>query len=349
MSTRRSILLAAAILALAIRAGHAASSEARGLDIYWVDVEGGAATLIVTPAGESVLVDTGWPGARDADRIQRAAREAGLTRIDHLVTTHWHQDHFGGVADVAARLPVGRFYDHGFPPGNPEDVDPKLKAAYLEATRGRSTVLRPGGEIALRRAPDTPLLALRVVAADGLVAGEPAGSAQTRPCAQPAHAAIPDDKSDNFRSVGVELSFGGFDFLDVGDLTWNVEHKLACPKNLVGVVDVYQVTHHGSDDSNNPALVAALAPTVAVINNGSRKGGKAVVYQAIRRTPSVEDVFQVHRNVETAAGDNAPPEMVANDEAACAGEWIHLRVAPDARSYAVEVHGKGTKRTYGVK
>jgi competence protein ComEC len=349
MSTRRATVLAAAVLALTTSASHVRALEAKGLDIYWIDVEGGAATLIVTPAGESVLVDTGWPGARDADRIRHAAQEAGITRIDHLVTTHWHQDHFGGVADLAGRLPIGRFYDHGFPPGNPPDIDPKLKASYLELTKGRSTVLRPGEEIPLRRAPNTPPLSLRVVTADGLVVGEVPGSAQTRPCDQPAHTSIPDDKSDNFRSAGFKLTFGGFDFLDVGDLTWNVEHKLACPRNLVGVVDVYQVTHHGAEDSNNPVVAAAVAPTVAVINNGPRKGGKPGAYRLLRQTASVPDVFQVHRNVETTPADNAPPEMVANDEEACAAEWIRLRVAPDAKSYAVEVHGKGTKRTYAVK
>lgn len=349
MSTRRATVLAAVVLvALAAGVGHAAAAEAKGLDIYWIDVEGGAATLIVTPAGESVLVDTGWPGTRDPDRIQQAMREAGVSRIDHLVTTHWHGDHVGGLAMLAMRLPVGRFYDHGFPRNAP-DVELLLEAAYVEATRG-STIVHAGDEIRLRQAPGAPPVSLRVVAADGLVLGEAPGSPQTRPCrAQPAHAPIPDDTSDNFRSVGLRLSFGGFDFLDLGDLTWNVEHKLACPRNLVGIVDVYQVTHHGNENSNNPVLVAAVAPTVAVIDNAPRKGGKPAVYKVLRQTPSVKDVFQLHRNVETTPADNAPPEMVANDAEDCAAQWIRLRVAPDAKSYAVEVHGKATKRTYKVK
>jgi hypothetical protein len=189
-----------------------------------------------------------------------------------------------------------------------------------------------------------------VVASDGIVLGEAPGSPQTRPCnAQPAHRAIPDDTSDNYRSVGLRLSFGGFDFLDLGDLTWNVEHKLACPKNLVGVIDVYQVTHHGNDNSNNPALVAALAPTVAVIDNGARKGGAPAAYKVLRATPSIKEVFQLHRNVATTPADNPPPELTANDDEACAGEWIRLRVDPRATSYTVEVHGKGTKRSYAVK
>ena len=350
MRTRWTAVLAAFVVAVLAATASPAAPSPRGLDIYWIDVEGGAATLIVTPAGESVLVDSGWPVPRDANRIQQAAREAGVSRIDHLVTTHWHGDHVGGVALLAQRMPVGRFYDHGFPEGKPSDVDAILRAAYLLATQGHSTILHAGDDIGLRQAPGTPPVSLRVVTSDGIVVGEAPGSAQTRPCtAQPAHRAMPDDTSDNYRSVGLRLSYGGFDFLDLGDLTWNVEHKLVCPKNLLGVVDVYQVTHHGNDNSNNPALVAAIAPTVAVIDNGAKKGGAPAVYKVLRATPSIKDVFQLHRNVDTTPADNAPPELTANDDEACKGEWIRLRVDPPAKSYDVEVHGKGTKRTYAVK
>src|SRR5437867_1728065 len=288
MRSARKAIVVAAVAALAAIAGIAGAADHPGLDIYWIDVEGGAATLIVTPAGESVLVDTGWPLPRDADRIEQAAREAGVSRIDHLVTTHWHGDHVGGLAAVAQRLPVGHYYDHGFPATNASDIPALLKGAYIEATHGASTVLHAGDEIRLKQAPGAPPVRLRVVAADGIVLGEAPGSAQTRACtARPAHPPIPDDTSDNYRSLGLRLSFGGFDFLDLGDLTWNVEHKLVCPKNLLGVVDVYQVTHHGADNSNNPALVAAVAPTVAVIDNGPRKGATAAAYRWLRNTPSV--------------------------------------------------------------
>jgi competence protein ComEC len=369
MRTRWTVLATAVVAALAATARRAAPSP-RGLDIYWIDVEGGAATLIVTPAGESVLVDSGWPLPRDAERIQQAAHEAGVSRIDHLVTTHWHVDHVGGVALLAQRLPIGRFYDHGLPKTEPSEIDALLKGAYLGATKGASTVLHAGDEISLRQAPGAPPVSLSVVTSDGIVLGEAPGSPQTRPCtARPGHAAIPDDTSDNFRSVGLRLSYGGFDFLDLGDLTWNVEHKLVCPKNLLGVVDVYQVTHHGNDNSNNPALVAAVSPTVAVIDNGAKKGGAPVVYRLLTgglggpesppslnsergftpRERKIKDVFQLHRNVNTTLADNAPPELTANDDEACKGEWIRLRVDPPAKSYEVEVHGKGTKRTYAVK
>jgi competence protein ComEC len=211
-------------------------------------------------------------------------------------------------------------------------------------------VLRPGDTIELKQAAGAPPVAIRVVTAHGLVSGEAPGAPQTRPCtARPAHEAIPDDASDNHRSVGVVVSFGGFELLDLGDLTRNVEHKLACPRNLAGVVDVYQVTHHGAVDSNDPALLSAVAPTVAIVNNGARKGGKAEAYRRLRALGSIKDVFQVHRNVETGAADNAPPPLVANDDEACQGHPVRLTVAPDAKAYTVEVAAKGTRRTYEVR
>jgi competence protein ComEC len=222
--------------------------------------------------------------------------------------------------------------------------------AYGRVTGGRSTVLRPGDTIALRQARGTPRLIARVIASGGVVSGEPAGAPQTRPCAaHPEHAAIPDDTTDNFRSVGLLVEYGGFRFALLGDLTWNVEHKLVCPRDLVGEVDVYQVMHHGLDISNNPALLLAARPAVAVIDNGARKGGKAVVYHRLLDLPAPPDVFQLHRNVETTAADNAPPANVANDVEDCKGEGLHLAVDGAARRYTIEVEGKGTGRTYGVK
>jgi beta-lactamase superfamily II metal-dependent hydrolase len=313
----------------------------RGLEIHWIDVEGGAATLVVTPKGESLLMDTGFPGARDAGRIAQTLKAAGVRRIDHLLISHWHLDHVGGVADLVKLVPVGKFYDHGIVADGPKDFDPKHKEAYLRITGGKSVTLKAGDAIPLDG------VKLHVLCSDTLTPGEPAASPQTRACDR--HPAKPDDTTDNARSLGWLLSFGDFDFLDLGDVTWNVEHKLVCPKNLIGGVDVYQVTHHGQDNSNNPDLVRAVQPTVAIFNNGPKKGGKAAVYKILRETPSVKDIFQAHRNIETGPGDNAPAEFVANDDAACKGEGIRLAVDPAGKSYTVEIPSKGTKRTYASK
>ena len=321
-----------------------AAQDGPGLRIAWIDVEGGAATLVVTAEGESLLMDCGWPGERDAERIAKACAELGVKRIDHYLTSHGHTDHWGGTAELVRRVPVARFYDHGLASVEAKDVDPKLKAAYLEAAGGKAVVLKPGDEVPLKGAQ------VRVLSAHGRVVGEPPGAGQVRPCvANPEHPAKAEDRSDNARSLGFLLAYGDFQFLNLGDLTWNVEHKLVCPDNLVGIVDVYQSTHHGLDQSNNPALLKAVQPTVVVVNNGPKKGGMATAYRWFRELPSVKDVFQLHRNVQTTPEDNAPPELVANDAEGCAGHGILLTVERGGKGYRVDVPSKRTTRRYDSK
>ncbi|MCS6861460.1 MAG: MBL fold metallo-hydrolase [Abditibacteriales bacterium] len=323
------------------------AAQQKGLDIYFIDVEGGAATLIVTPQRESLLVDCGWPGERDPARIAKVAKEvAGLKQIDHLIITHWHTDHAGDVAQLMKVIPVKNFYDRGIPDPLPRDVSRQQIEIYRQATQGKSIPLKPGDEIKLKSG-SVPLK-LRVLASSGIVLGEPPHAPQTRPCDR-GHAAMPEDTSDNARSIAFLLSFGNFDFFDAGDLTWNVEHKLVCPTNLVGTVDVYQVTHHGMDISNNPVLMQALQPRVAIMNNGPRKGGAAKTYARLKSVQGLEDIFQLHRNVQTTEEDNAPPAFVANDEENCQGEFIHLSVDPTGQTYTVAVPSKGTRRSYQTR
>lgn len=334
------------VFALATLAGSDAKN--RQLEVHWIDVEGGAATLIVTPTGETVLMDCGWPGERDAARIVSAVKAAGAQRIDHFLTSHWHTDHFGGLARLAEAIPIQRYYDHGFPELPKSDIIPALVEAYRKATGGKTTILKPGDEVMLKQLAGAPKLTLRIVAAHGVVLGEPANAPQTRACTR-SHDSKPDDPSDNARSLAFVLQFGGFEFFDAGDLTWNVEHKLVCPTNLIGTVDVYQVTHHGADSSNHPAVLQALQPRVAVMNNGARKGGAAVSVQTLKATRSVEAVFAMHRNVTTGPTDNADPSHTANDEEQCRGEGIRLAVAADAKSYTVTVPAKGTTKTFTTR
>lgn len=346
-------LLAGFLLVSVCAAFVAQNSHAAGktLDVYFIDTEGGAATLIVTPAGESLLVDSGNPGERDAARIARVALDvAGLKQIDYYITTHYHGDHFGGIPRLVELIPVKRFYDRG-EPVEPltKDIKPELLQAYRQTVNGRATVLKPGDHIDLKRGQrKSPALNLRIVAADGYVDGEKPGATQTQPCGEN-FTPLPDDATDNRRSIALVLSFGKFQFFDGGDLTWNTEQRLVCPKNLVGAVDVFQSDHHGVDISNNPALVAALQPRVVVVNNGARKGGGARTFATLRNAASIQDIFQLHRNVLTTAADNTTSDFIANEEEICAGEFIKLSVSPKAKKYTVGIPSKKTERVYRVK
>jgi len=318
------------------------SAKSRTLDIYFIDVEGGGATLIVTPLGESLLVDSGFPIERDPTRIAKVAREvAGLTQIDHYISTHWHRDHFGGSMRLTQLIPIKHYYDHGLPTAPAPDLQPELIEAYRQVTEGRSTTLKPLDEIKFK----SKSLQVKILAANATVAGEPLNAPQIRPCG-PDFKPAAEDRTDNARSVALLLSFGRFKFFNGGDLTWNVEHKLVCPKNLVGPVDIYQVDHHGMDDSNNPAFISALKPTVALIDNGPRKGGGARTYATLKAEGAA--IYQLHRNLQLADKDNAPAGFVANDEEACQGNYIKVSVA-DNGSYSVSIPAKGINRSYPGK
>jgi competence protein ComEC len=300
------------LLALTLSAISTGAADRRSLDIEWIDVEGGAATLIVTPARETILIDAGWPGndGRDATRIKAALERRGLKEIDHLIMSHYHVDHFGGIPPLAAVVPVKRFYDHGPMTELQEDKQFAEKyAAYRAAAKNQTTTLNPGSTIALKQVG--PKLTLTVLASRGeVVSGPP--KLQNPACGD---ATIkPEDTSDNARSIVFVLKFGDFEFFDAGDLTWNVEAQLVCPADRVGRVDLYQVTHHGLDQSNNPVLLKTLQPTVAVMNNGARKGGSAEAVRNLKALPSLKALYQGHRNIATTPDDNTAPELIANLE-----------------------------------
>ncbi len=309
----------------------------------------GPATLIVTPAGESVLIDCGNPGGRDAQRIHRTASEAGLKAIDHLIITHWHTDHYGGVERLSELMPIRHFYDHGIPETLAEDPKnfPLLIQAYKKASKGNSKTLKPGDLVALKQTEGGPTLQLSCLCGSGKVVADKPG-AETNPIARE-HQPQPDDPTDNARSLGFLLRFGGFRFLDLGDLTWNIEYKLVHPSDKVGLVDVYQSTHHGLEISNNPVIIKTVQPRVAIFNNGARKGGHPSVIATLRRVPDIQAIYQMHRNVTAAAQENTDPGFIANHEEQCQGKGIKLSVSADAKSYSVTVGSKGEPRRFETR
>lgn len=345
------------LLALAVTAAGGAAAipgrtqtPPRPLDIYFVDVEGGAATLMVTPAGESILVDSGWPGenGRDAKRIEQVARYvAGLNQIDHYVTTHWHTDHYGSIETLAKLMPVKHYWDRGVPPAAEDGSKdfPVLIGAYKRANGGQSDRLKPGDTLPLRQLGQP--LELKVLAANGKVLGE-GDKALPVSCDRHPVAPVPDD-SDNMRSVSLLLTSGKFGFLNCGDLTWNIEHKLVCPKNRVGQVDLWQVSHHGWEASGNPALVEAIKPSSAILVNGARKGASPRTYQMLQNAPSKPTVYQLHLNVTSKPEDNAPREQIANVEEKCQGQFIRAQVSPAGDRYTVYKGANTPWKTFAVK
>lgn len=333
----RSVLLAIATTLLIVSS--AAAETPKGLGIYWIDTEGGAATLMVTPAGESILIDCGNPGTRDPERILKVVENIGLKQIDHLVITHWHGDHYGGVDRLTKLIPVKNFYDHGLDASIPEVKSATaLIQAYKDASGNKSKTLKPGDEIGLKQTDGKPTVKLYCLCGSAQVVPDKP-DAPENPIAKE-HKPKPEDKSDNARSLGFLISYGDFRFLDLGDLTWNIEYKLIAPSDKIGLVDVYQTTHHGLEISNNPVLIQTVKPRVAICNNGPRKGGHASVISTLRRIDGLEAIYQLHTNMTTTAAENTDPEFIANKAEKCEGEGISLSTTADGKAYSVTVGGK---------
>ncbi len=308
-------LLFVSLLVLLVVLAFAPSSPlaqaARGtLDIYVVDVEGGNATLFVAPSGQSVLIDTGNGGAaaeRDGGRILAAAKDAGLTQIDHLITTHWHGDHFGAMELVASRIPVKHFVDHGASVESPAAGGTFITQTYPSLyAHAAHTVARPGDRIALTG------LDWRIVAAGGQHVPSPLpGAGKPNPACADYKPGMPDP-TENAQSVGSVLTFGKFRAAHLGDLTWNKEFELMCPNNPIGTVDLFIVSHHGQAISNSPQLVHALRPRVMVMNNGTRKGGQPDAMRVLHTSPGLEDLWQLHFSLLSGQEYTVPGMFIAN-------------------------------------
>jgi competence protein ComEC len=328
----------------------------RPLEIYFIDVEGGQSTLIVTPERHSLLIDTGWAGqgsgfqpgdpgtARDANRIVAAARDARITQIDYLLITHFHIDHDGGVKELSQLISIRAFIDHSAPSAEADRASPGTEQAYqayLEVRRGGAH-LQPGpGE----RLPLQDVEAIVVSSAGATLTG-PLGSAGARNAGCPAHASATRDPYENPRSTGIVVRYGKFRFLDVGDLTGQPLFNLICPRNLIGRLDAYLVPHHGGPDVAVAETFAALQPRIAIMNNGLSKGGARGTYEALHHVPGLEDVWQLHASAE-AADANFPSRTIANLDESTA-YWVKL-VASEDGSFRVLNQRTGEWKSYAPR
>ncbi|MGH9141170.1 MAG: ComEC/Rec2 family competence protein [Vicinamibacterales bacterium] len=348
-------ILFCALLAWIIPRG--AIAQAKTLDIYFIDVEGGQSTLVVTPAGETLLIDTGFPSdgsfasvpgdphkARDANRIIAAANAAGVTRIDYLLITHFHADHDGAVPELAQLIPIRTFVDHESPAQNAEEHVAGTQAAFDAYARvrakGQHLTPRPGDRIPLKGIDAV------IVSAAGATLQQPlAGAGGANPACGPS-APPAQEPSENPRSTGVDLRFGRFTFLDVGDLTGAPLFALVCPVNLIGPTDVYLVAHHAGADAGDRASFAGFAPRVAILNNGIRKGGAPEVLGALHQARGLEDAWQLHRSLPPGPRFFKDDRIANLDESTA--HWLKVSAKNDG-SFTVTNGRTGAVQAYGPR
>jgi len=340
MKTVHSFIFLAAVVLVGCTALLSTSTAAeKALRVYFVDVEGGQATLFVTPQGESLLIDTGWPGnnGRDADRIVAAAKDAGISKIDYVLITHFHDDHVGGVPQLAAKIPIGTFIDHGENRESGDKVTRERWVAYkalLDSGKYKHITAKPEDILPVGS------LRAKVVTSDGAVLQRalPGGGQENPACNAPAP---PADQTENPRSLGTLITFGNFKILDLGDLTADKERDLMCPVNRLGKVDVYIASHHGLFQSGSAALVHAISPRVAIVDNGEKKGGSSSALDIIKSSPGLAAMWQLHFSEEAGTVHNAAPEFLANLQGPDAGHYLKLTVRDDG---SFEIFNSRTKR-----
>jgi beta-lactamase superfamily II metal-dependent hydrolase len=288
-----------------------AQTRSKTLDIYDIDTEGGHAVLFVSPSGETALLDTGWPGVRDAHRIMEAAKTAGVKQIDYLVITHFHADHIGGFMELAKFIPIKHYVDHGVTVQPEQHIE--SKQAYDAAiVKGLHIIVKPGDKLPITGIDWTIVSSAGKTLATNMT-GVP-GAGQTNPyCAGFVPKNIQVDL-ENAESVGSVIAYGRFRTMDLGDLLWNFEGQLACPVNRIGTIDLLLTTHHGSNWSGVPALIYAIKPKVAIMNNGSTKGGSVEAFETLESSPGLEDIWQLHWSANGLLEHNAAGKFIANLE-----------------------------------
>lgn len=316
------------------------------LDVYWIDVEGGASTLVVTQSGQSVLMDAGYAGFddRDAGRIEKVLKEeAGLESLDYFLTSHFHGDHVGGLEELAKRIPIGTFVDHGDSVDKDSERGKPLWETYLATAGDKRRTVQPGETLPLDGVELTIVAAHSRFLPKALPGGEPNSLCRTFEMQE-------EDTGENGKSLGYHLRAGEFELVNLGDLSWNYQYQLACPVNLLGKIDVFQATHHGVRDDVLPQQMWPMEPTVAVMNNGPTKGAGVEAVETVLESPGLEDFWQLHRAVNNDRAHNAEERLTANlgETEGCEGHWIRLRLDGDG-TYTLTNSRNGYSKRYRVK
>jgi competence protein ComEC len=340
-------------LTLLFTAGFAAAAS-KTLDVHLIDVEGGKALLIVTPAGESMLIDAGWPAnpQREAstDRLVDGVKAAGLKQIDYMVISHYDVDHIGDIPKLAARIPIRNLVDHGAYDTSTNAAAQQRFAAYVGLYKTINHIeVKTGERIPIKG------IDVQVVTAAGNVISKPVkgGGAANPFCAtNPRKAELMTDREDN-SSIGLLFTYGRFRMLDLADLEAFKNHDLACPNNLIGTVDVYQVNVHGQFKGMAAELVSALHARVAMMGNGARKGGDPATWPVLRSTPGLEDIWQSHYSVSGGTDNNPPDNFIANLEPSTPApndEWKTLKISALSNgAFTVTNARNGFSKTYKPK
>ena len=325
----------------------AAADKTDKLRVYFIDVEGGQSTLFVTPEGQSLLIDTGWPGNddRDANRIVAATKKAGINKIDYVLLTHYHVDHAGGIPQLLAKIPVGTFIDHGPNRELDKGITEKDYADYQKALatgKYKNIHSKPGDVLPIKGMTAT------VISSDGNLIDKPMPGGGEANSYCKASEVRPADQTENSRSLGVEIAFGKLKLLDLGDLTWDKEMQLMCPNNRLGHIDILIVSHHGWNQSSSPALVDAIHARVAIMDNGAKKGGSTPVLQTFKAAPGLETLWQLHYSEEGGPANNTTIEYIANPHGPDAGHGIDLIASLDGAFDVINMR-TGLRRHYVAK
>jgi competence protein ComEC len=323
-------------------------TAARRLDIYVIDVEGGKSVLTVSPSGQSMLFDAGWPtpnnGSVSNDRIVEAVQAAGLKRIDFLVISHFDIDHIGDVAQLASRIPIGHIFDHGEVQATDSGAArAKQRFAPYAAIREKigHTAVKPGDRIPIKG------IDVQVLSAAGKLITKPVpgGGAPNPLCGSYKQAeALASDVEDD-QSIGLLITYGGFRMVDLADLEARYSRDLVCPNNLIGTVDVYNVNVHGQFKGIAPELAGALRSPVIIQANGPKKGADAQTWPILRSTPGLQDIWQLHYSLNAGPNANPPADFIANPDGNDGFKWIKLSADRDG-SFTVTNSRNGFSKRY---